>query len=551
MSRDILVTSALPYANGSIHLGHLVEYIQTDIWVRFQRLLGNRCLYLCASDAHGTPIMLKAETEGVSAEELVARVAAEQQRDFADFQIEFDNFHSTHSQENQELTYDIYEALKEAGHIHTRPVEQAYDPKKSMFLPDRYVRGTCPNCGTVDQYGDACENCGATYSPLELVDAVSVVSGVAPVRRESEHFFFKLADFEAFLRDWVEKRLEPALVRKLDEWFEAGLRDWDISRDAPYFGFEIPDAQGKYFYVWLDAPVGYLASLKHLAARNPDLNFDHYWRSEEAEVYHFIGKDIAYFHTLFWPAVLKGAGMRTPTGVFVHGFLTINGKKMSKRRGTFIQARDYLEELRPDYLRYYYATKLSPGIEDIDLSLDDFVARTNSDLVGKVINIASRCAGFIHRLGDGSLAPALPEPSLFETAANAGEEIAECYETREYGRAMRIVMGLADETNQYLDREKPWVLAKDPAQAAQVVSITTQGINQFRLLMVYLKPVLPAVAQAAEAFLNAGPLTWKNRVEPLLGTTIEPFQPLLQRIDADSIDAILARAAVAPEASTS
>lgn len=551
MPRDILVTSALPYANGSIHLGHLVEYIQTDIWVRFQRLRGNRCLYLCASDAHGTPVMLKAEAEGVPPETLVARVAEQQQQDFADFQIEFDNFHSTHSSENQELTYSIYNALKDAGHIHTRPVEQAYDPEKAMFLPDRYVRGTCPNCGTEDQYGDACENCGATYSPLELRDAVSVVSGVAPVRRESEHYFFNLGNFETFLREWVAERLEPALVRKLEEWFEAGLRDWDISRDAPYFGFEIPNAPGKYFYVWLDAPVGYLASLLHLTQRRPELEFDRYWRSEETEVYHFIGKDIAYFHTLFWPAVLHGAGLRTPSGVFVHGFLTVNGKKMSKRRGTFIQARDYLEELKPDYLRYYYATKLGSGIEDIDLSLEDFVARTNSDLVGKVINIASRSAGFIHRLAGGTLAEELPEPELYEAAIGAGEEVAACFERREYGRAMRIVMGLADETNQYLDREKPWVLAKDPAQAERVVSITTQGLNQFRLLMLYLKPVLPAVVEAAEDFLGAGPLIWEDRSAPLLGSTIKQFQPLLQRIDPKAIDAILARTAVAPGPSTS
>lgn len=551
MPRDILVTSALPYANGPIHLGHLVEYIQTDIWVRFQKLRGNRCLYLCASDAHGTPVMLKAEAEGIPPETLVAQVAAEQQRDFADFQILFDNFHSTHSSENQKLTYSIYEALKEAGHIHTRPVEQAYDPEKAMFLPDRYVRGTCPNCGAEDQYGDACENCGATYSPLELKDAVSVVSGAAPVRRESEHYFFKLGNFESFLRKWVADRLEPSLVRKLDEWFEAGLRDWDISRDSPYFGFEIPNAPGKYFYVWLDAPVGYLASLEHLTQSRPELQFDHYWRSEEAEVYHFIGKDIAYFHTLFWPAVLSGAGLRTPSGVFVHGFLTINGKKMSKRRGTFIQARDYLEELRPDYLRYYYATKLSSGIEDIDLNLEDFVARTNADLVGKVINIASRSAGFIHRLASGTLADQLPEPKLYEAAVQAGEEIAEHFESREYGRAMRVVMGLADDTNQYLDREKPWVLAKDPAQTERVVSITTQGLNQFRLLMLYLKPVLPAIAEAAEDFLGAGPLTWQERSRPLLGSTIKPFQPLLQRIDSKAVDAILERAAVAPEASSS
>ena len=541
--RTILVTSALPYANGSLHLGHMVEYLQTDIWVRFQKMRGHDCIYVCADDAHGTPVMLKARAKGISAEELIAGFLEEHRCDFADFQVEFDNFYTTHSDENQLLVNRIYENLVAAGRIDRRTISQAYDEREQMFLPDRYVRGQCPHCGAKDQYGDNCENCGSTYSPADLIDPISVVSGTTPIEKDSEHFFFRLADFEDMLKDWIRSgHTHPSVTAKLEEWFESGLRDWDISRDAPYFGFEIPDAPGKYFYVWLDAPVGYMASFLDLCNRRNDLDFDAYWSDpDHAELYHFIGKDIIYFHALFWPAVLTGSGFRTPTGVYAHGFLTVNGVKMSKARGTFITARAYLDRLDPDYLRYYYAAKLGPGVDDIDLNLDDFVQRVNSDLVGKLANIASRCARFISRNFDGQLSDTLPEPVLFDEFVAQGEKIATYYESRQFSRVVREIMTLADRANQYIDGEKPWLLAKERPDSEQVQAICTQGLNLFRTLMAYLRPVVPQMGEKAERFLNAGPLTWENSAVAQTGTTINQFEPLITRIDpanvADMVEA--------------
>jgi methionyl-tRNA synthetase len=536
-TRKILVSNALPYANGSIHMGHLVEYLQGDIWVRFQKFRGHVCTYVCASDVHGTPVMLKARELGTSPEELTDRITKEFLRDFSDFGIEFDNYYTTHSPENEALVVEMFDTLRETGDIYTKTIEQAYDEQEGMFLPDRFVRGTCPRCATEDQYGDACENCGATYTPADLIDPISVLSGLPPVKRESEHYFFKLSDYEQRLRDWIkDAALEKSMVAKLEEWFDAGLRDWDISRDAPYFGFQIPGTDDKYFYVWLDAPVGYAASFKNLCDRRDDLDFDEYWRpGHDTELYHFIGKDIMYFHTLFWPAVLQGSGFRTPTSVYAHGFLTVNGQKMSKSRGTFINARTYLDHLHPAHLRYYYAAKLGPTMEDIDLNLDDFVARVNSDLVGKLINIASRCAGFISKRFDGKLADALPDPDLFATFANASEEIAEHYERREYSKAMRRVMALADEANRYIDEKKPWIMAKDEDQLADVQGVCTQGINLFRSLMIYLTPVIPSVADGARSFLGEDDWCWDNASTPLLAATISKFKPLLTRIEPDQV----------------
>ncbi len=536
--RHILVTSALPYANGPIHMGHLVEYIQTDIWVRFQKLRGHDCTYVCASDAHGTPIMLSAREAGITPEELVARFKREHERDLAGFLVEFDNFHTTHSEENRVLVEEIYRRLDAESLIARRTIEQAYDEQAGMFLPDRFVRGTCPHCGAPDQAGDNCEVCSRTYSPSDLLDPRSVISGTAPVQRESEHYFFRLGAFDASLRDWTAAHTDTSVARKLEEWFDHGLQDWDISRDAPYFGFRIPDTEDKYFYVWLDAPVGYMASLLHLARQRGDEGlFDAFFGPESrAELYHFIGKDIVYFHTLFWPAVLEGAGYRRPSGVFAHGFLTVNGEKMSKSRGTGITAATYLEELKPEYLRYYYAFKLGPGIEDIDLNLEDFVARTNSDLVGKFVNIASRCAGFITKRFGGRLADRLDDPALYSEFVAAGDDIAADYEAREFGRAMRRIMRLADHANQYIDEHKPWQLAKDEAELPQVQLVCTQGLNLFRVLATYLKPVLPGVAAACEEFLNAGELTWETRTTALLDHTIHKFKPLLTRVESKSID---------------
>jgi methionyl-tRNA synthetase len=538
--RRILVTHALPYPNGPLHFGHVLEAIQTDVWVRFQRLCGHDCLYVCATDAHGTPIMLKAREEGIDPEALVTRYALTQREDYAEFLVGLDCFHTTHSDENRRLTALIYQRSVEGGHISRHMVRQAYDEQAQMFLPDRYVRGTCPNCHSPNQYGDSCEVCSKAYTPLELIDPVSVVSGTRPVERESEHLFFKLADFAGFLREWTRSgTLDAPVQNKLDEWFTAGLRDWDISRDAPYFGFEIPGEQGKYFYVWVDAPVGYMASFDRLC-RERGLDFDAYWSAgSDAELYHFIGKDIVYFHALFWPALLSAAGFRTPTALAVHGFLTINGTKMSKSRGTFITARAYLDQLPPEPLRYYFAAKLGPGLDDIDLNLDDFVARANSDLVGKFVNIASRCAGFLTKGYDGQLADALPEPALYEAGAQAAGRIAEAYEKRDYARAMREIMLLADRANQYIDERKPWLLARDPAARADVQAVCTQGLNLFRTLLVYLKPVLPALAARAERFLACDPLRWEDAAIPQLGTHIRPFEPLLARVDPARVRAIL------------
>ena len=532
MSRRILVTSALPYANGPTHLGHMTEAVQTDIWVRCMKLYGHQCLYVCADDTHGTPIMLKAESEGITPEQLIAQVGTERRRDFADFGIGFDNYHTTHSEENRRLTVRMYRALAAAGHITRRVVRQAYDEKAGMFLPDRYVKGTCPRCATPDQYGDSCESCGATYTPSDLINPVSVVSGTTPIQRESEHIFFKLGDFEAMLRKWTRSgSLQTAVANKLDEWFETGLRDWDVSRDAPYFGIEIPDAPGKYFYVWLDAPVGYMASFENLCARS-GLDFNDYWGPEsQAELWHFIGKDILYFHSLFWPATLEGAGFRKPTIVHAHGFLTINGEKMSKSRGTFVTARRYLDLLPPEYFRYFLAAKLGPGLDDIDMNLDEFATRINAELVGKFVNIASRCAGFIHRSHGGRLAAALPDPGLYGEFVKTADWIAACYESREYAAAVREIMALTDRANLYIDQHKPWLAAKDPARAGEVQAICTQGLNLFRVLMTCLKPVMPLMAARAEDFLGKPVALWTDIAEPLLDTMIRDYEPLATRVD--------------------
>ena len=538
--RKILVTSALPYANGPIHLGHLVEYIQTDIWVRFQKQRGNRCYFVCADDTHGTPIMLRADREGITPEQLIAKVGVEHLADFTEFGVAFDNYHSTHSPENQFFSELIYTRLRDAGHISSHTITQAYDPVKEMFLPDRFIVGDCPKCGAAKQYGDGCEVCGATYSPTELKNAVSAISGEKPIEKDSVHYFFNLADFTDMLTAWTNGgHLQAEVCNKLAEWLAGGLRQWDISRDAPYFGFEIPDAPGKYFYVWLDAPIGYMASFKNLCTKQA-LDFDEFWAQDStAELYHFIGKDIIYFHALFWPAMLSGAGFRTPSAIFAHGFLTVNGEKMSKSRGTFITARTYLEHLNPEYLRYYFAAKLSAGVDDIDLNFDDFSQRVNSDLVGKVVNIASRCSGFISKRFANQLSADCAEPALFQDFLTAHAHIAEFYEHREFGKAMREIMALADKANQYIDDKKPWLVAKQDGMDTELQAICSMGINLFGLLVAYLKPVLPRLAQQAEQFLNAGELAWPSAAQPLLQHTINDFQPLMTRVDADKIAAIV------------
>ncbi|NOR69976.1 MAG: methionine--tRNA ligase [Methylomarinum sp.] len=539
--RKILVTSALPYANGPIHLGHLVEYIQTDIWVRFQKQRGHQCHYVCADDTHGTPIMLRADREGITPEQLIAQVEQEHRADFDEFGVAFDNYHTTHSTENKELSALIYTRLRDGGHISKRTITQAFDPVKNMFLPDRFIKGECPKCGAKDQYGDNCEACGATYAPTELKNAVSVVSGEKPIDKDSEHYFFDLGDFAEMLKDWTtaEGNLQPEVKNKMAEWLENGLQQWDISRDAPYFGFEIPDAPGKYFYVWLDAPIGYMASFKNLCDKK-GLDFDEFWaKDSDVELYHFIGKDIIYFHALFWPAMLSGAGFRTPSAVFSHGFLTVNGEKMSKSRGTFIKARTYLEHLNPEYLRYYFAAKLTDGIDDLDLNFDDFSQRVNSDLVGKVVNIASRCSGFIKKRFDGKLSTQCAEPELFQQFIDANGSIAECYENREFGKAMREIMALADKANQYIDEKKPWLVAKEEGKDAELHDICSMGINLFRLLVAYLKPVIPVLAENAESFLNIDSQNWPADAQPLLDHEINKFKPLMTRVEADKIAAIV------------
>jgi methionyl-tRNA synthetase len=552
MSRRILVTSALPYANGPLHFGHIIEAVQTDVWVRFQRLRGNECLYVCAEDTHGTPIMIKAQSEGVTPEALIARVAADHRADYQGFLIGHDQFHSTHSDENRHFTDLMFGRLKAAGHITQRSVRQAYDEQAGMFLPDRYVRGTCPRCKATDQYGDSCEVCGATYSPADLIDPRSTISGTTPVWRDSEHLFFALGRFEAMLREWVKSgSLQDSVRAKLAEWFETGLQDWDISRDAPYFGFEIPGHPGKYFYVWFDAPIGYLGSLKALCDRR-GLDIDAFLKpGSDIELHHFIGKDISYFHTLFWPAVLDGSGLRKPTAVHVHGFLTVDGQKMSKSRGTFVTARRYLERLPPEALRYYFAAKLGPGVDDIDLALGDFTARVNSDLVGKLVNIASRCAGFVAK-GGGMLARELPDPALYADFTAAAPRIAALYEGLDYAQAMREVMALADRANQYVDAHKPWALAKDPARAAEALAVATQGINLFRVLMVYLAPVLPDTACKAAGFLGAPLSSWGEIAAPLLDRPLAAYEPLALRLDpkvvAELIEATASSTAPAPAA---
>ncbi|ALM52465.1 methionine--tRNA ligase [Halomonas huangheensis] len=539
-TRKILVTSALPYANGAIHLGHLLEYVQTDIWVRFQKSRGHQCHYVCADDAHGTAIMLRAEQEGITPEALIDRVSREHQQDFARFGVAFDNYHSTHSDENRYFSELIYTRLRDRGHIATRDIEQMYDPVKGLFLADRFIKGTCPKCHTDDQYGDNCEACGATYTPAELIDPVSAISGATPEVRSSTHYFFKLPDFAEFLQSWIDDgHVQPQIRNKLMEWFESGFNEWDISRDAPYFGFEIPDAPGKYFYVWLDAPIGYLASFRNLCERE-GIDFDSYWKADsDAEVYHFIGKDIVYFHALFWPAMLHGADLRTPSAVNCHGFLTVNGAKMSKSRGTFIKAATYAEHLNPEYLRYYFAAKLTSRVDDLDLNLEDFALRVNSDLVGKVVNIASRCAGFINKLADGQLSAQCSEPQLQARFIAAGEEIAEYYENREFARAMRLIMELADEANTYIADKAPWALAKQEGQQQQVIDICSLGINLFRQLMVYLAPVVPAMAEQARNFLQVDSLDWASREQWLLGHSITRFKPLMTRVETDRIDTMI------------
>ena len=538
--RRILVTSALPYANGEIHLGHLLEYIQTDIWVRFQKMQGHECHYVCADDAHGTPIMLKADEMGIEPEALIAEVSKRHQSDFSDFNINFSQFHSTHSEENRYFSELIYSRLKDSGFIEKRVISQAFDPEKEMFLPDRFIKGECPKCGADDQYGDNCEVCGATYSTTELKNARSVVSGAIPIEKDSEHYFFDLPQFEDQLKEWTNAgHLQDEVSNKLAEWFEQGLQQWDISRDKPYFGFQIPGTEDKYFYVWLDAPIGYMASFKKLCD-NSDLEFDDFFaKGSNTELYHFIGKDIVYFHALFWPATLMGSNFRTPNAIFAHGFLSVNGQKMSKSRGTFIQARTYLDSLNPECLRYYYAYKLSAKIDDIDLNLEDFKQRVNSDIVGKVVNIASRSASFVIKKFDKELSSLCIEQDLYDEFVAANSEIAQHYEARNFGHAMRSIMKLADKANQYIDDKKPWQLIKEEGREQEVHEITSLAINLFRVLMTYLKPVLPEMAKQSEAFLNIDSLNWDAIKTPLLSHQINKFKPLMTRIEDEQIEAMI------------
>ena len=537
--RQILVTNALPYANAALHLGHILEYTQTDVWVRFQKMRGHECYYVSADDAHGTAIMLKADEKGISAEQHIADMRTIHEADFKDFLIGVDNYHSTHSEENRVFSELIYNRLKANDHIAKRSITQAFDPEKKLFLADRYVKGTCPKCKTDDQYGDNCEVCGATYSPVDLINPVSVISGATPIEKESVHYFFKLPEFTDFLKQWVNSgTVQKEVANKLGEWLDSGLQEWDISRDAPYFGFEIPDAPGKYFYVWLDAPIGYMASFKNLCEREA-IDFDHFWgKDSSTELYHFIGKDIVNFHALFWPAMLKSANYRTPTKVCVHGFVTVNGKKMSKSRGTFINARCYLDHLNPEYLRYYYASKLSGSVEDIDLNLEDFIQKVNSDLVGKVVNIASRCAKFLTNGNNGILSSTIENQALWNQVSGAKDSIANHYENRDFSKAIREIMALADLANEYIAAKEPWKLNKDPDQQQKVQDICSLGINMFRVILTYLKPVLPSMAEAGETFLNDS-LTWQSVNQPLVKHQINPFTPLMQRIEKERVDAMV------------
>ena len=538
----ILVFNALPYANNAIHIGTLVGYIQADIWVRFQKLQGLECLYLCASDAHGTPIMLSAEEIGVDPRELAAEYTIQHRQDFSDFLIQFDNYHTTDSKENQELVESIFSSLSNSGHIEKKIIEQAYDEKQQMFLPDRYVRGECPNCGEADQYGDSCEHCGNTYKTTDLINPISVISGIKPSLKKSEHYFLKLKNFELMLQDWIETiDIHDSVKAKLSEWFTTGLKNWDISRDEPYFGFKIPGEESKYFYVWLDAPMGYLASLKHLCDQdNNSYQYDDYFSKDTAtRLIHFIGKDIIYFHSLFWPAVLEGAGLKKPDGIYVNGFLTVNGNKMSKSRGTMIKARTYLNHINPEYLRYYYAHKLNSGIDDFDLNTDDFINKVNSDLVGKWINIASRCAKFINNNFDNQLSATIHAPELLTDFQEQSDVIAEMYENREFGQAMRVIMNLADRANRYLDQQKPWLLIKDKTQEDQVQTICTMGLNLFYILMIYLKPVVPSIVKKAETFLNIDDLKWSGIKETLIDQQINDYKPLLFRLKAEDVEAMV------------
>ena len=540
--KKLLVTNALPYANDSIHIGHLVGYIQADIWVRFQKLQGTDCLYVCASDAHGTPIMLRAEKIGVDPEELANEYTQEHHRDFKDFLINFDNYYTTHSKENQELIEEIFSKLVKNNRIEKQIIEQAFDDKEQMFLPDRYVRGQCPECGAEDQYGDSCEDCGSTYKPTDLINPISVISGNKPSQKKSEHYFLKLKDSESMLKEWIQTiDIHPSVKSKLNEWFTTGLKNWDISRDDPYFGFKIPEEDDKYFYVWLDAPMGYFASLKNLCEQKEN-SFDYQSYvdpNNENQLIHFIGKDIIYFHALFWPAVLDGAELKKPDGIYVNGFLTVNGKKMSKSRGTMIKARTYLDHLNPEYLRYYYAYKLNSGMDDFDLDTNDFLHRVNSDLVGKCVNIASRCAKFINDDFNNQLSGKIADQELLSQFQQSSSSIATMYKHREFGRAMRAIMSLADQANRYLDKEKPWILAKDVAKKEQVQEICTMGLNLFRILMIYLKPVVPAIARQAEAFLNIDDQHWSDINQSLIDHQINSYEPLLTRLQKENIDAMI------------
>ncbi|MEC6796659.1 methionine--tRNA ligase [Photobacterium sp. S4TG1] len=538
--RKILVTCALPYANGSIHLGHMLEHVQADIWVRYQRLRGNEVHFICADDAHGTPIMLKAQQMGMEPEQMIAEVSKEHQADFAGFDIDFSNYHSTHSPENRELASFVYTQLKEKGFITSRTISQLFDPEKEMFLPDRFVKGTCPKCKAEDQYGDNCDNCGETYSPTDLINPKSAVSGATPIMKDSEHFFFDLPQFEDMLKAWTKSgALQDETSNKMQEWFESGLQQWDISRDAPYFGFEIPGEPGKYFYVWLDAPIGYMGSFKNLCDKRDDLDFDEFWNKDSStELYHFIGKDIVYFHSLFWPAMLDGAGFRKPNNVFVHGYVTVNGAKMSKSKGTFIKAGTYLNHLDPECLRYYYAAKLNNRIDDLDLNLEDFTQRVNSDVVNKIVNLASRNAGFIAKRFDGMLSEKFAEPELYAEFVAAAARIGDLYESREYSRAIREITALADKANQYVDEKAPWVVAKQEGKDQELQEICTVGINLFRVLMAYLKPVMPKLAERTEGFLNET-LTWEGIETPLTNHEVTKFKALFNRIDPVHVAAMV------------